>query len=359
MKEELQEVMSSSYTNVRDDKELDRGQNYLKSYLIESNRPDVNKAVKESIESPIEVRETRDDGLYAVKVEINNETRVFYLDKLDNRFWTIHTAEKSKISDKFTDKIISPRLSGLDFPWLSNNFLENITRTEGIEFNRFSLSYEDEFVKKEEDPDVGKLSMQLWGQTAGNVLQALRSRDELENSTSLSSVGIRREFNGEILLDDVKYQGKFTGRGDTFDGHLYQLREVKDDYKDILTNIEDKLCLQYNKKSTGVSLDGIPITIKLSKSIDDVEKFTEVLFSSKKPFRLWSVANKISDDYYSCSAVDMHTGDKLDVEVSDKMIRIYLPKGSCGNVVMRLFTNIQQHYDSNCTIWGEQDYELV
>lgn len=358
MKEELQEVMSSSYTNVRDEQELERGQNYLKSYLIESNRPDVNSAVENAIEEPIEVNDTRDDGFYVVKTQIKDKTRIFYLDKLDDRFWSIHTTEKSAVSDKFTKKIVFPRFTGLDFPWLSNNFLEDITRKNEVKFNRFSLSYEDEFVVEDEEPDVGSLSMRLWGETAGNVLRTLKSNEELQNSTSLSSVGIRREFNGSVLLDDIKYEGKFTGRGDTVDGHLFQVNEVKDDYKDILTRIESEFALKYSSRDAGVSMDGSPITIKFSKKIEDVEKFAGILFSSKKPFRLWSVFNKISDNYYSCSAVDMHTGDKLDIEISENMMRIYLPKDCCGNVVMRLFTNIQQHYDSNCQIWGEQDQQL-
>ena len=45
-------------------------------------------------------------------------------------------------------------------------------------------------------------------------------------------------------------------------------------------------------------------------------------------------------------AVDLHTGDPIDLEVTPSTIRIYLPKGSCGNTVLRIYVNLQHYFDS-------------
>jgi hypothetical protein len=361
MRDKFQGAMEGSYESIKEDQELEENQNLLKTFLIESNADNVQKRVEKESENPIEVKKTKDDGFFAIKVKIDGKKHQLYLDKMDERFWAIHSIEKSDPVSDFVDSVVYPRFTKLDYSWLSNHFLEQVGYDNNVQMNQFSLRYEDEFREEmgEKDEDVDKLSMRLWGGRAGSVLSTLRENPELKNSTSLKRVGIRRNFNGSVLHDRVDYRSKFTSHGETIEGHLYQVREVKEKYYDILNSLETDYALKYNQRQSGVSLDGKPVTIEFDKQIADVKEFAQKLFSTIKPFRVWSVINKFRDDYLICSAVDMHTGDKIDIELSQDRMRIYLPEDSCGNVILRLFTNIQQRYDSNAVLRGENDGRIV
>ena len=64
------------------------------------------------------------------------------------------------------------------------------------------------------------------------------------------------------------------------------------------------------------------------------------------PFKLWGLKSKISDGYFKILAIDLHTGNPIDFEIADNMMRVYLFKGNCGNTILRLYTNLQMYYDS-------------
>ena len=100
-------------------------------------------------------------------------------------------------------------------------------------------------------------------------------------------------------------------------------------------------------------MEGAPLTIVLSKRIDELDYFLNGLFSSKKPFRLWGLRKPLEPDYVKVCAIDLHNGDKIDFEITPEWLRIYLPAKACGNTVLRLITNIQRYYDSDAYLEGE------
>ena len=84
----------------------------------------------------------------------------------------------------------------------------------------------------------------------------------------------------------------------------------------------------------------------LDRPISNLEVFCESIFSSGEPFRLWGVPTRLAKDFYRVQALDLHMGTPLQFEIGPQFLRVYLPVGSCGNSVVRLYTNLQHHYDS-------------
>ncbi|NUC73615.1 hypothetical protein HTZ84_15090 [Haloterrigena sp. SYSU A558-1] len=355
LKEVLQNRMAASYEDIREDQRLDEDKTYLKSYLIESDRDDFSSNIVGTDKYSVETVPTEDKGFVNLKVRNGSEsTERFYLDKLDDRFWSIHTLAKSRVSDRFIEKVVFPRYTKLDFPWLSNQFLR--TLGEENNFRSFSLKFEDEFGNLGNNSSSGQISgmsMRLWGGTAQEVLDKLSDDETIGSSTSLSNIGIRREVgDGEVVLEDITNQGKFTARGDSVDGHFYQLNIVKERYHELLQIIEEEYSISRGTGESSSKISGSPLTINLDREITDFEDFFDTILTSKKPFRLWGVYNKIGDDYYRVSGVDQHTGDEVNLEVSSEWIRVYLPEGSCGNVVLRLYSIIQHYFDSRAELVG-------
>jgi hypothetical protein len=38
--------------------------------------------------------------------------------------------------------------------------------------------------------------------------------------------------------------------------------------------------------------------------------------------------------------------NRITFEITPEFMRVYLPDGSCGNTIIRLYTNLQHYYDS-------------
>src|SRR5665213_1468227 len=93
----------------------------------------------------------------------------------------------------------------------------------------------------------------------------------------------------------------------------------------------------------GCRLVGGPIELTFSRPLTDIDLFLDGLLSSREPFRLWGIANDVSDDYTEIEAVDLHVGQRIRIEVSSTMIRIFLRTGGCGNTIARLVSNLQHH----------------
>jgi hypothetical protein len=351
--------MKDSYESVRDEQKLDVDQNFLKSNLIETNRENLDEAVLAGEQFAMKVENTENQGFKILKVKKDDKRYEFYLDKMDERFWSIHSLEGSEITKQVINKMVFPRYTKLDFTWFSNRFMEDIWREDSNSFRRFNLQFEDEVAEEEEDADIGKLSMQLWGRKANSVLEALRESEEVSGSTSLSVVGVKQKYEDEVLLEDINYKGKFTARGDAVESHFREMRTLRDNYKSTLDRLEQENAIQYKSKSHGTTVKGRPLVINFAREIEDMENFIKTIFSSSKPFRLWGVKNEISDGYFRFSAVDMHTGDKLDIEVCEDFLRIYLPEGACGNVVLRMYTNIQHYFDSRANLRGDDSGEDI
>lgn len=360
LKEVLQERMVESYDSITGTQELDEGQTYLKSYLIESNREQFSEGTVSIGDQQLHITETQDRGFIKARAQTDDGRASFYIDKLNERFWSVHTLAKSTTSDNIIKRLIFPRFTELDYPWLSNDFLEQIGKQPKATFRAFSVKFEDEFydIMQEEDGVEG-LSMRLWGDTADEVLETLRTNENISGSTSLSNVGIRKEYDNRVLLNDITYQSKFTARGESVDGHFRQVQDIMEKYYGTLDKIESEYSMYAESRGDGTHIDGHPLLIDFDRHIENLREFIDELFSSTNPFRLWGVVDEMEEDYYTIAGVDMHTGDKIDFEVCPDWMRIYLPNDSCGNVVLRLYTNIQHYYDSKAELEGEDSEQLI
>ncbi|RLF42192.1 MAG: hypothetical protein DRN18_02765 [Thermoplasmata archaeon] len=345
--------MKKSYEKLKEEKKLEYEENLLKTYVIETSLESVHSMPKVG-NFEIDIEKTKDKTLYIMKVyEGKRPHSVFYLDASDERFWILHTLSKSEKTDRFMNKIIFSISNNLDFLWFDSRFLEDISKNEI--FRGFSLKFEEK-IRETGDIHVKTLSMKLWGDAASRILETLRKDDILRYSTALSGIGIKRIFNGgeDFVIEDVTFNGKFTARGTTVDGHLYMIRKFLKKYKEKLSSIEDR-SIEYESSDFGYRIKGCPLIIKFSKSVEDIERLLDSLLSSTRPFRLWGLKKEINKGFYKILGVDLHTGDKLTMEASPEWLRIYLPRNSCGNTVLRLLTNIQQHFDSGAELVIEDE----
>jgi hypothetical protein len=94
---------------------------------------------------------------------------------------------------------------------------------------------------------------------------------------------------------------------------------------------------------------GEPLVITFPKSlvITDLYRLAESIFRPTRPYRLLGILHNASERRVDVEAIDLHSGDSFAVEMTKEWMRLYLPIGTCGNVVARLYTNLQRSMNSD------------
>lgn len=360
----LEERMAGTYSSLEKDQELEPEISLVKSYLVEASLPEsakpneAFKALKEvasaldsSRKSKVEVHRAKEPTLATLETQIKQEHVFAYIDFTNSRYWVVHSMASSTSSDTLLDRIIGLDLS-VDRAWLPADMLETIARLGslrglGLDYDRREIPDVDF-----EDPTtpVEFLKMQLWGNKASSILRILREENAFPHETTLSKVKIKftgsSESSDKFALCDVKYDGKLTARGTSFSSHIALLSDVTRTYSANIRKIEQDFAIRPSITDKGLRVDGLPITFNFEKPIAKLDIFCDRVFSASDPFRLWGVPVPAGANAFRVEAVDLHVGSPILFELTREFIRMYLPKGSCGNTVLRFYTNLQHCYDS-------------
>jgi len=375
LREFMQAQMAGTYKRLSEDQKLDLGQNMVKTYLVEGHTSEntphdevldiLQKASKQKPENlKITPSETKEEKLFKIECvrQLKNEKRkvYFYLEASNSRFWKLTTAGNTEDVKWITMNWIksSPLLDSI---WLSLEQMEGIAENKAVRFRQMSLDYDQRIWNNPsmtEDFDVEYLKMQLSSGMSKDVLELLRTSDRFKNAIDLSKVTVKYRIpsNGEFSNDRIKYFGKITTSGNSFDAHNILINEiVLKPYISAVRKLEKDFSLHIDETcKTGV-IEGEPIEIKFSREIKVLEPFVDKVFSGTEPFRLVGLPIRVMEGYYRVRATDLHMETRVDFEIMPDLIRIYLFPTSCGNSVMRFFTNFQRHWDSTASFvkWGE------
>lgn len=357
--------MTRSYSQLSEIQELEPDTSLVKTYLIEAHvsetAPQGDAATVAErvftgehppIRNDIQLVAGDEEGLLTIKTLYRRERITIYLDHSNPRFWVLHSTNSSTALDTILGRLVktSPEL---DRVWFPADLLERATDLG--DFRGLSLSYDRGAIEDIDfdapDAPVEMLKMQLWGRKAGDVLQLLRrERGGFPRETSLAKVKIKYwiDDEGAFALDDIKYNGKVTTRGTSFDGHIELISTIYRSYQAEIRKLESHYALRRGD-GNGSFLEGSPIDFVLNQPINDVGVFCDKVFSATWPFRLWGVPVKVAPDFFRVRAVDLHVGNKLHFEIADEFIRVYLPAQTCGNSIFRFYTNLQHFYDARVT----------
>lgn len=364
----INERMNKTYQELREEQRLEVETSLAKTYLMEAHltkdisHDKIFEFIKENFifskknkKGLIEIKETEDENFFCAHIRVDRESSItLYIDSTDSRFWRIHSMDKSTQVDKLIEKFTVASMS-LDRIWLPIQLLENISKLGflyglGLDYDRREIPDVD-FI----DPEapVEYLKMQLWGNKAGKVLRILRDENAFPHETTLSKVKVKfmldKKNKSEFSLDEIKFNGKITARGTSFQSHITLVSNLYRKYIKNVLKLENQYSLSYKlfkENKTGYSISGLPINILFGRPIKNIDRFCRRVFSSSFPFRLWGVPIKLSNRYVRVSGLDLHVGRRIDFELTPEFMRIYLPLGSCGNSVLRIFTNLQHYYDS-------------
>lgn len=351
-KKEFMDTLSlMNAPSTEEDESLGRGRpRDLKSYLFESNQKLTPEFI---IDDKVWVRITN-TGLEHIKIMQMSEktqgvsrTAQFYLDLSHQRFPILHTNALAADTHNFFRKLTQADDYEFDNAWLSTTMLKNISTSFGNRFYGYGVDYTDIFREDSENIEpTDDLKMTISGTISQKVLETIRRDEAVERTMGYTKVTVGRGSKTHGVLENLEYDGKFrVVRGDSIDDHISFVEHVKQEYLEKVKSIE-KERIRGEKLDDKSTIEGTAFDFEFNRNIESWDKYITRIFNAMEPFRIWGIKSKINNGTYRILGVDMHTGDPLDIEISDRLMRVYLPKNSCGNVILRLFVNLQRYLDS-------------
>lgn len=329
------------------------GRNKIKTYMIESNLPEISQNL---LRGNFEIQNTMDDSLKILRSKLNNRIFSFYLDVADNRFWKLYSTIDSSTTEKCVRKLVEANFSRLDYLWLPSTMLERYMSL-GNETG-FGLKFKNKFNYL--DDEVQDVSMRFWGGGVKEIIDGLRKNEKIERGISISSIGINYLVEGGYSKENISNKGRFTlMKGNSLDSHFNILEKIRSDYSRILNIFERNYRLCINKSEYGLEISGSPLCIEFGEEIVNIDKFVDILFSSRLPFRLSGIIKKESRDYFRVYGIDLHSNDLVNFEITPEWMEIYLSRNSCGNIITRIVTNMQMHMTSKIKLMGDGDGRII
>jgi hypothetical protein len=297
----------------------------------------------------VEFKQTKDRFLYVMIIRENSNRFTLYLDSFFGRFWKLYSIVESLTISRFIDHF-THNLLKVDSLWMPHQMLDEFEK-DYLNIG-FSIKFKQEVLTEEElsEDDISQLTMRLWSKGSKPSQKIVDLLQEHGYPVTKTSTRLLNIADDEIkFLDEVYYDGKVTiSKGTDIEEHIQFVDSIIDTYAETMTRIENnRMYLELSEG--GFKSSGHPFELKFSKE-QNIETLSEKIINSTRPFRLWGMVHDQDENFLRVTGVDTHTGDKFDMDLMPDYIRVYLPKNACGNLIFRLYTNIQHSLDPEVTI---------
>lgn len=366
----------------------------VKSYMLEHVGDFGKVKTVTDILNSLGITSTRlDDNLFKLQETVNNKTYMGFLEILSPRYFIFYTLHESQKSDRWVKNLVYNSLD-LDHVWLSGlTFnvlwqkvvqLNHPNRYARILFEHESIYQIDNEVEMQGDPGENDEDINTgFLEENDNVDIVERRTSKFSLVDKISVVQEKLKQLQEIYFPlhaisqlrfpspvgrgghDFYSNGKVTNRSGNFRDHRGHIIYIQRIYNELVKTTEDKVWYSLqneNIESPGVfqKLMGSPLTIKFKEPLNQ-ETFDYWIQStfgrSRNKFRLWGNPIKLGPKKIHVYGVDRHLWQPIFMEITDKHLVVIIPRGTCGNVVHRLVTNIQKYIDPAADVYiGDIEY---
>ncbi len=164
---------------------------------------------------------------------------------------------------------------------------------------------------------------------------------------------------------DFYAHGKATNRSQSFTDHRQHVQFVLRLYKRATETTEraawQRVETTHIASSSGAQdLLGAPVVLRFNERLSAAvfDRFIQATFRRKhNRFRLWGNPISLGPTKAHVYALDRHLWQPLFLEITAEKIVAIIPKGTCGNTIHRLVTNVQHYLDPAVVVTvGDQDY---
>ena len=357
-------------------RQLGKDQGLIKSYLMET-LPTNGNAV---MDVPVILRgagwritSVDEAALYRVR---DKEGELGFLEPLSSRHLALHSTKKTDRADKALRNAVFATAQ-LDFAWLAGSTFQTIWERLILpqmpeRFVTFRFEHEARF----EDA--------LWDEPDEELDEDWSADEVIERRASTLAIAERSNqiarFLPQLQIHHPPFKaikmlripaaearggydfwswGKVTYRAPTFRDGRTQILSITRLYEQTTRAIERRLWLQAEKTTLrdggeSVTLTGAPVTLTFDPplSLSTFQNFITTTFErGQGPLRLWGNPIPLSEQKVHVYGIDLHLWKRIYLEITPRRMIVVLPRGTCGNTVHRLVTNVQRYLDPTVKVF--------
>lgn len=296
----------------------------LKAYLIESNCKISDQISIEGYGSWKKL-----DGSHSWYVNLgtsyDNLPGSFFLDTTRNRVWVLYSLVDAGISDSVVLKWISGT-NGLDRCWLSRNQLLHYKKKENWHEKGIGIKFSDGLTHDEDD--VGNFSLKAWYGARRKLPGLVDVIEKAKDNFAIYSARWQKITDGSVSISAEWYSnGKVTiNRALDVDNVMLSVTEMANIYEDAITNATEVR----NKKMGAFELN--------FKQNIDLDAFKDTVSMGRGTMNLWLVETESEKDFRRFKGVDLHTWDRILIDVGEDYAYLTIPGKGCVNAAPRIAT---------------------
>lgn len=355
------------------------GRTLVKTYMLETVRNEHrHRSIRESFPKEISL-ESLDDTLFRVRDNGCHDGHVVgLLEMLEDRHPVFYTTMQSNHSDRWVRHNVDTT-PWLDRIWLSSHILSDIwDHIRNVNHpNRYvRLGFEHEASYESYDRLFGSVDIDEY-ETSSIINERRKSKLYLNERigtlekvlpdlkatydplNSLIQLQMPARGKGGYLLN---YDGKVTNRSKSFIEHRLAIGWVVNLYEKVTSKAEERLWFKTSPVGdTGFRIDGAPVFIKFDERLSE-ETFNSFVDRGLKyrnsKLRIGGYIHRRGKTKIHMAAIDRHLWQPFIMEATSRHIMALLPRGTCGNTIHRLVTNVQRYIAPKVCVWlGEEPYE--
>jgi len=291
--------------------------NQVKAYLIESNiAPDETGC-------PNGKWRKLDTGNWFVN-EGGDKPNTLFLDATRERVWIIYSIMDASLSRSIIDNWVKES-NKIDRCWLSRKLLLHWEDRALWTQRGLGLKFSDGLAPEE---DSGKFSLKAWHGATRYIPELDEILEKAKESFAIYSTRWQKRTADGITLSEEWYSdGRVTiNRAADVDEVLLSVSEIANRYDDALveaTNLRDTTLGAFE--------------IDFSQEID-LEAFSDTVSKGKGDMQLWLVETENESDFRRYKGVDLHTWDRVFLDVGTDYAYLTVPGKGCINAAPRIAT---------------------
>ena len=357
------------------------GGGLITSYLLEYHQHGGNGGLQDVLASEEWDVSEVDGGIYTIT---DSSKPVGFAEAVSSRYLLVHSARPTQEADGAVRRQVRDSVE-LDFAWLPGSYLETLWRRWVLPANPHRVSHlkfdhESRFDLKtdiwEERTDDEDDSLDVRRHYVPSSVSEIRERGERLAAILPDLQNVYPPFRAIQMVRVPSYEargaydlwgwGKMTYRSPDFRRGRQYMETFAEFYGRVVSAIEERLWFSAESDEAGLAygITGAPLTLLFDPPLeqDVFEALIETTFvKGVGPLRLWGNPIRVGPNRVHVYGIDKHLWHRIHMELTPGGMTVVLPKGTCGNTVNRLITNIQRYVHAGVRAWiGETSYsELV
>jgi hypothetical protein len=320
----------------------------IKANIIESNQS-INDIVKR-FSDKISIVPGKESFFHNIIYRDVNENYYLYLNtqSRDSRFWIIHNIQKqediqNKIDEIFNQSYLQDKI------YLSNQTMESY-RSKYADYSlgmslKFDSKINNENISLENTKNLlanSGISLRCWTQNKDTISKIINGFNQINLPVNFNYINcVFEDEDKQITVkENLYFDGRITiEKGRLLGDHVKFIKKIRNDYQEQLGKIEEY-------RPNWEKFSGDLFEIHYQNHINPISLINQIN-ENYNIYKIYAFYMYKSLDSYEYHCIDGHTGGKFYLTVCDDMILVNLNKTSCGNIILRLLSNLQKTYEPN------------